>query len=381
MKFLHISDLHLGIKLMDIDLIEDQRLILNKIVMVAKENEVDGVLIAGDVYDISVPRIEATALLDDFLTMLCDNDIKVFMISGNHDQAERLSFGSKIMKKSNIYISEKYNKEQKPIVLKDEFGDINIYMLPFIKPINVRTEFSIDDNISYDEAIKIAIDNFDIDFTKRNILLAHQFITGGQVCDSENIQVGGTDQVNSKYFEKFDYVALGHLHTPQIVAKKEYIRYSGSPIKLSFSEAKVDKLCYLLNVNEKGKIDIEEIKLKPLKDMAVIKGSYTEIIEDKEKIEKYKDVYLKIELTDNTDIPFVKEKLGVKYKNIMQVVYTKYNKKNKNNKNNEINIDEIMNKKSDIDLIKDFFKEQTGKELLKEQEDFVKEALDEEENE
>ena len=254
MRFLHVSDLHLGIKLMDVDLIEDQKYILEKIIKVAVDKKVDAILIAGDVYDRIMPRVEATSLLDEFLTKLCENNIAVFMISGNHDQVERLSFGSKIFKNSNIYISERYSKSQKQVVVSDEFGNINIYLLPFVKPINIKTEFGVENDISYDAAIKMAIDNFGIDYTKRNIILSHQFIAGSKVCESESFSVGGSDQVAGSHFENFDYVALGHLHTPQIVSKNVHIRYSGSPIKLSFSEVKLDKVAILIDIKEKGNI-------------------------------------------------------------------------------------------------------------------------------
>ena len=318
MKFLHISDLHLGIKLMEFDMIEDQRFILDEIVNIAIDNKVDAILIAGDVYDSTWPRIEAISLLDDFLTKICEHNIMVFMISGNHDQVERLSFGSKIFMNSNVFISEKYSKNQMPIIVNDEFGSINIYMLPFIKPINIKTEFDIETNISYDDAVKTAIDNFNVNYDERNIILSHQFIAGSQVSDSENFSVGGTDQVSSKNYDNFDYVALGHLHNPQLVSKKEYIRYSGSPIKLSFSEAKVNKVALIIDFKEKGNVSIDSVELKPLRDMAILKGKYQDIIEDNEKIEKYKNTYLKVILTDEKDEPYVKDKLSYRYKYILK---------------------------------------------------------------
>ena len=289
MKFLHTSDLHLGIKLMDVDLIEDQEYILNQIVSIAKKEKVNAVLLSGDIYDVSVPRVEAIGLLNEFLTKLNEERINVFIISGNHDQAERLSFGNQILKKSGIYISEKYKKESKPIVLNDEYGYINMYLLPYIKPINVRTEFGIEDGITYDEAVNIAIKNYQIDKKERNILLAHQFISGSICSDSEIMQVGNTDQVSINSFNDFDYVALGHLHTPQLINKKETIRYSGSPLKLSFSEVKKDKICVIVDVKEKGKIDIKELKLNPLHDMAILSGTYSELVDSKELKSKYRD--------------------------------------------------------------------------------------------
>lgn len=372
MRFLHVSDLHLGIKLMDVDLIEDQKYILEKIIKVAVDKKVDAILIAGDVYDRIMPRVEATSLLDEFLTKLCENNIAVFMISGNHDQVERLSFGSKIFKNSNIYISERYSKSQKQVVVSDEFGNINIYLLPFVKPINIKTEFGVENDISYDAAIKMAIDNFGIDYTKRNIILSHQFIAGSKVCESESFSVGGSDQVAGSHFENFDYVALGHLHTPQIVSKNVHIRYSGSPIKLSFSEVKLDKVAILIDIKEKGNIDIESIVLNPMHDMAVIRGKYKDLIEDKEMIKKYRDVYLKVELTDESDEPFAKDKLSYKYKNILQLVYVR---NNRSDNLNSIDVEEIS-KKSDVDLIKDFFKEQVGHDMNELQISYVKNALE-----
>lgn len=370
MKFLHISDLHLGIKLMEFDLIEDQRFILDEIVNIAIDNKVDAILIAGDVYDSTWPRIEAISLLDDFLTKISKNNIMIFMISGNHDQVERLSFGSKILKNSNVFISEKYSKNQMPIIVNDEFGSINIYMLPFIKPINIKTEFDIETNISYDDAVKTAIDNFNVNYDERNIILSHQFIAGSQVSDSENFSVGGTDQVSSKNYDNFDYVALGHLHNPQLVSKKEYIRYSGSPIKLSFSEAKVNKVALIIDFKEKGNVSIDSVELKPLRDMAILKGKYQDIIEDNEKIEKYKNTYLKVTLTDEKDEPYVKDKLSYRYKYILQVTYERNNIDYLSN-----NTAEEISKKSDIDLIKDFFQKQMGREMDKKQIEYIEEAL------
>ena len=203
MRLLHTSDLHLGIKLMDVDLLEDQKYILDKIIGIAKKEKIDALLLSGDIYDVSIPRIEAISLLNDFLTKMNGENIKVFIISGNHDQAERLSFGNKILNKEGIYISEQYKKNSGCISLNDEFGKINFFLLPYIKPINIRNEFQIEENISYNEAVKRAIENFSINKNERNILLAHQFITGGVICESESIQVGNTDQVDVKFFSDF----------------------------------------------------------------------------------------------------------------------------------------------------------------------------------
>ena len=373
MKFLHTSDLHLGIKLMDVDLIEDQEYILNEIVDIAKKEKVDAVLLSGDVYDVSVPRVEAIGLLNEFLTKLNEEKINVFIISGNHDQAERLSFANQILKKSGVYISERYKKDNKPIIMKDKYGDVYIYLLPYIKPINIRTEFVIDDNMAYDEAVKKAIENYSINKNERNVLLAHQFITGSIISESETIQVGNTDQVSSRNFDSFDYVALGHLHTPQIIKKNENMRYSGSPLKLSFSEVNKDKVCVIVDLKEKGNIEIKEVQLKPLHDMAILNGTYSELVDSKELKSKYRDAYLRIELKDKKEIPYVKDRLRAVYNNVLEV---EYERKTKQQKELETNINEIKSL-SDLDLVNMFFKEQLNKELNSKQTKIIKNALEE----
>ena len=373
MKFLHTSDLHLGIKLMDVDLIDDQEYILNEIVSIAKKEKVDAVLLSGDIYDVSVPRVEAIGLLNEFLTKLNEEKINVFIISGNHDQAERLSFANQILKKSGVYISERYKKDNEPVILKDKYGDIYIYLLPYIKPINIKTEFEIDDNMTYDDAVKKVIKNYSINKNERNVLLAHQFITGSIISESETIQVGNTDQVSSSHFDCFDYVALGHLHTPQSIKKNENMRYCGSPLKLSFSEVSKDKVCVIVDLKEKGNVEIKEVKLNPLHDMAILKGTYSELVDSKELKNKYKDAYLRIELKDKKDIPYVKDKLRAVYNNVLEV---EYERKTKQQKELEININEIKSL-SDLDLVNMFFKEQLNKELNSKQTKIIKNALEE----
>lgn len=377
MRLLHTSDLHLGIKLLDVDLLDDQKHILNEILGVAKKEKVDALLISGDIYDVSVPRVEAVELLNEFITKANEDGLQIFAISGNHDQAERLSFGNKVMGKAGIHISGQYKKDGGKITLSDKYGKINFFLLPYIKPINVRTEFQIEESISYNEAAAKAVENFSIDKSERNILLAHQFVTGGMTCESETIQVGNTDQVDADIFDGFDYVALGHLHTPQIVANNEKIRYSGSPLKLSFSEAKKDKVCCLIEAKEKGNLTIKEIPLRPLRDLSILKGSYKELVDNAELKEKYSEHYLRVELTDETDIPYVKEKLKTIYKNTIDVSYQRQSQKMKGLNSQIKEIKEL----SDLDLIKMFFKEQTAKDLSKRQEKYLIQALDKMEGE
>ena len=214
MKFLHLSDLHLGKRLCEYSLIEDQKEILNQIVSVAKNESVDAVIIAGDVYDKSVPSAEAVNLFDEFLASLSLLKVKIFIISGNHDSPERIAFGSRIMSNNGVYLSPVYNGEVKPITLLDSLGEVNFYMLPFIKPSNVRRFYENENIVTYTDAVRVAVENMNIDKDSRNVLITHQFVTGGTRCDSEE-SVGGTDNVDAYVFNDFDYVALGHLHTAQ----------------------------------------------------------------------------------------------------------------------------------------------------------------------
>ena len=236
MRFIHLSDLHIGKRVNEFPMLEDQEFILTKILNIIDEQKPDGVIIAGDVYDKSVPSAEAVELFDDFLVRLSKRDMKVFVISGNHDSAERIAFGGRLMDKSGIYMSPVYNGKIEPVALSDEFGDVNIYMLPFVKPSNVRRFFPESEITSYTDAVKVAIDSMNIDTAKRNILITHQFVTGATRTESEDVSVGGTDNVDVSVFDSFDYVALGHIHRSQKCGS-EYIRYSGTPLKYSFSEA------------------------------------------------------------------------------------------------------------------------------------------------
>ena len=229
MKFIHISDLHLGKRVNEFSMLEDQEFILTKIINIIDEQRPDGIFIAGDVYDKSVPSAEAVELFDDFLFRLSTRNLKVFVISGNHDSAERIAFGGRLMDKSGIYMSPVYNGEVKPITLTDAFGEIKVYMLPFIKPSNVKRFFPEKEINSYNDAVKTVVDAMDKDESKRNILITHQFVTGAVRTESEDISVGGTDNVDASVFGGFDYVALGHIHRSQKCGGSEYIRYSGTP--------------------------------------------------------------------------------------------------------------------------------------------------------
>ena len=235
MKFVHLSDLHIGKRVNGFSMLEDQKYILDSITEIIKTECPDAVFIAGDVYDKSVPPAEAVQLFDDFLVTLAQLNPKIFVISGNHDSAERIAFGGRLMESDGVYMSPVYNGRVIPVEINDKYGPVRIYMLPFIKPAHVRAAFPDEEIYSYTDAVRTAIDKMNIDTTVRNILITHQFVTGASKCDSEDITVGGTDNVDAYVFEPFDYTALGHIHGPQN-AGSDSIRYCGTPLKYSFSE-------------------------------------------------------------------------------------------------------------------------------------------------
>ena len=235
MRFAHLSDLHIGKRVNGFSMIEDQKYILNQVVEIIKREEVEAVILAGDIYDKTIPSAEAVQILDDFLIQLSNLNLPIFVISGNHDSAERLSFGARVLRKSQIYISELYNGEITPITLEDEYGKIHVYLMPFLKPALVRQALGREEIVTYQDAVEMAIHQIPLKEEDRNILVAHQFVIGASKSDSEEVSVGGLDQISHTLFESFDYTALGHIHGPQHIGK-ETIRYCGTPLKYSFSE-------------------------------------------------------------------------------------------------------------------------------------------------
>lgn len=320
MRFIHLSDLHLGKRVKDFSMLEDQRFILSQILDIIDSQKADAVIIAGDIYDKPLPPAEAVELFDDFLFRLSERALKVFIISGNHDSAERISFGARMMDKSGIYLSPVYDGEVRPISLEDGFGPVNVYMLPFIKPIHVRRAFPEAEINSLNEAIALAIEKMDADYTQRNILITHQFVSGAESCESE-VSVGGTDSLDHAVIENFDYVALGHLHGPQSVGN-ERIRYCGTPLKYSFSEAGHKKSVTVVEMNEKGNVVIDTVPLKPLRDMLKLRGSFEELL-SREYYEGLdcRDAYLQITLTDEEELPGALSCLRLVYPNIMKLEY------------------------------------------------------------
>ena len=372
MKLIHLSDLHLGKRVNEFSMLEDQEYILTKIINIVDEQSPQGVIIAGDVYDKSVPSAEAVELFDDFLFRLSKRNLKVFVISGNHDSAERIAFGGRLMDKSGIYMSPVYNGKVEPIVLEDDYGSLNVYMLPFIKPSNVRRFYPENEIVSYTDAIKCAVSEMNINEAQRNVLITHQFVTGALRTESEDVSVGGTDNVDVSAFDGFDYVALGHLHRSQKCGR-EFVRYSGTPLKYSFSEAKDVKSVTVVELKEKGNMGLSFIPLIPKRDMVEIKGKYDEIVLKSFYVgTTYDEDYMHITLTDEEDIPDVLTKLRVIYKNIMKLDYDNLRTRH----SVEITGASDVKSKSPLEHFSEFYEQQNGQPLSKEQSSFMMEIIE-----
>lgn len=320
MKLLHISDLHLGKRVNEVSLLEDQAHILEQIVALARQHRVDGVLAAGDLYDKPVPPAEAVSLLDRFLTALSQEGIPVFAISGNHDSPERLNFGSRLLAGGGIYLAARYQGPREPVILTDPHGPVALYLLPYLKPALLRHLAPEAEITTYQQAVAWAVDQWQVDTTRRNVLLAHQFVTGGVPCDSEELSVGGLDQIAGEVFADFDYVALGHLHGPQTVGRAT-MRYCGSPLKYSFSECRQVKSATLVTLEEKGCVTVETLPLHPLRDMREVRGTYDEVTDRSFYQGGGQEDYLHVILTDQEDVPEAIGKLRVIYPNLLKLSY------------------------------------------------------------
>lgn len=321
MKFLHLADLHLGKRVNGFSMLEDQAHILRQILAILDDEQPDGVLIAGDVYDKSVPSVEAVGLLDGFLTELRARGVPVLLISGNHDSSERLAFGGRVMDSCGIHISPVYDGALAPVTLHDTFGPVHVWLLPFVKPAHVRRWFPDADIESYTDAVAEAVAHMDIDTAARNVLVTHQFVTGGTRSGSEELSVGGTDNVDSGVFAPFDYVALGHLHGAQHIGR-ETIRYAGSPLKYSFSEARQHKSVTVVTLGEKGDVQVRTAALTPLRELREIRGSYDELTARSfYEHTTYRSDYLHLILTDEQDVFDAMSRLRTIYPYLMTLDY------------------------------------------------------------
>lgn len=367
MKLIHLSDIHLGKRVNEFSMLEDQAHILKKILAVVDEEKPNGVLIAGDVYDKSVPSTEAVQLFDDFLVRLAERKLPVFIISGNHDSPERLSFANRLIDATGIHLAPVYNGVVEPITLSDEYGPVNVYMLPFIKPAHVRGFFPDTEITSYSDAVAAAIGRMNIDKTQRNVLITHQFVTGAQRSDSEELSVGGTDNIGAEVFCDFDYVALGHIHGPQNMDSGR-IRYCGSPLKYSFSEAAQQKSVTVAELKEKGALEIHTVPLIPRRDMVELKGSYQQLtLRESYENTTYQEDYTHITLTDEEDIPDAVAKLRTVYHNLMKLDYDNTRTRH----SAAISGAENVETRSPIDLFAEFYELQNGLPMSAEQTELV----------
>ncbi len=371
MKIMHLSDLHIGKKVNEYSMLQDQIYILKDILRIIDNEKVETVIIAGDVYDRSLPPNEALELFDEFLYQLSSRNVNVFVISGNHDSPERISYGGRMMTENKIFLSPVYDGNVKPITLNDDYGEVNFYLLPFVRPTDIRRYFP-DENIeNYTDAVKVAIDNMNVDFSERNILVTHQFVTGAELSESEDIIVGGTDNVSGEVFDGFDYVALGHIHREQTVGK-DNIRYCGTPLKYSFSEAKNIKSVTILDFNDKGNIEYSKIPLTPFRDMREIRGTYYELTLKSSYESTNTEDYLHITLTDEEDIPDAIGKLRSIYPNIMKLDYDNLRTRG----SGTVDAIENIESKSPFELFADLFKQQNNQDMSEEQEEIMRNLID-----
>ena len=372
MKLFHLSDLHIGKRVNEFSMIEDQKYILTQILYAADQEKPDGILISGDVYDRTIPTAEAVQVFDAFLTRLSEQKIPAFIISGNHDSAERLAFGSSLMGKSGIYFSKVYDRTVEKIPMQDAYGTVWIYLLPFLRPSTIRHALPerAEEVQSAADAVRIALEQTKIDEKERIVLLAHQFVTGAKRCDAEELQVGDVDQIPAELFASFEYVALGHIHSPQKVGR-ETVRYCGAPLKYSFSEAGQEKSITVVELKEKGSVDLRTIPLKPLHDLRKIRGTYLEVTAKSFYENRDCEDYLQVTLTDEEDVPDGMAKLRTIYPNLMRLEYD--NKRTRSNA--EVRAAERVEEKSELELFQEFYELQNNQSMTEVQEQFVEELL------
>lgn len=363
MRLLHLSDLHLGKCVLEAPFLEDQRHILKAALTAAIGHSVDAVMIAGDIYDRSVPPADAVGVLDDFICGLSERGIPVLAVSGNHDSPERLEFGSRLFSGRGVHIAGSYNGTLRRVTLDDEYGRVNFYLLPFLKPAAVRAFF--DEEIgSTEAAVRAALKGVPADQNDRNVLIAHQFVCAGEqppeTCDSEALSIGGSDSVDVSCFDGFDYVALGHLHRPQRIGR-DSVRYAGSPLKYSLSEVRHAKSFSLVTLGEKGQIDTELLPITPLRDLRRIRGKLNDLIDAARESPAGSDDYIHAVLTDDSALDPA-ARLRMVYPNLLHVEIERQGRETC-----EDTAFDPMAYKTEPELFEDFFRHVHGTGLSDEQ--------------
>lgn len=379
MRLAHISDLHLGKRFDSKPLLEEQRDILEKIKDILVGRKVDVLLIAGDIYDKSIPSEEAVEAFDTFLTDVSAAGIKVLAISGNHDSAERLAFASSLLRSADVYISPVYRGKTEKVTFNDESGPVNFYLQPFVKPLDVRVQNPDMEIATYTDALRVCVDAMDVNTAERNVILVHQFVTSGsgaemwsaEGCESEEPTAGGLGNVDLDVFKPFDYVALGHLHKPQNCHWHKHIRYCGSPLKYSFSEAGDTKSVTIVDMGPKGQMDYSYVELEPLHDVVDLVGTFAELT-DRSVFEAagHTEDYVRIILTDENEIPAARSRLAIVYSRIVEVRYMA-----KESVAGGLPAGDAVTA-DPLDLFEEFFKAKNPSEMNAEQRKFIKEMIE-----
>ena len=366
MKLMHLSDLHLGKIVNGFSMLEDQKYILAQILELASSEKPDGVLIAGDVYDKRVPAAESVGVLDGFLTDLA-RIAPVFVISGNHDSAERLAFGGRLMTAAGVYVSPVYDGTVRTVELTDEFGPVQIHLLPFLKPVQVRRFFPEAEVANYTDAVGTALAHIDREDGARHVLVTHQLVTGAALCDSEELSIGGSENVDAEVFAGFDYVALGHLHGPQR-AGGDHIRYCGTPLKYSFSEEKHHKSMTMVTLGEKGSVQIDTLPLSPMRDLKVIRGTYQELMaRSYYQNTDLPESYLHIILTDEEDVPEALGRMRQVYPYIMKLTYDNTRTRSQQNPLDQ----RVDARKTPLELFRQLYEAQNNQPMTEQQDEFL----------
>lgn len=370
MKLIHLSDLHLGKRVNDFSMLEDQAYILDRILEIIDTQRSDAVLIAGDIYDKTVPSAEAVALLDDFLVKLANRSLAVLLISGNHDSPERLSFANRLMVEKGVHIAPVYHGEVTPITLKDACGPVDFWLLPFLKPIHIRRFFPEEGVESYTDAMACVIRHMPLDPARRNVLVTHQFVTGAERCESEELSVGGADNVDASVFAPFDYVALGHLHGPQNVDGAR-VRYCGTPLKYSFSEVRHQKSVTVAELGDKGTLDVRAVPLIPKRDMVELRGGFAQVTSPEFYRQVDRDAYVRVILTDENDIYDAMGQLRPIYPNLMRLDYD-----NLRTRSGGLELEEADVKRDPLELFAEFYQQQNRRPMTEEQRRYLAELVE-----